>query len=144
MIYPRIESRYIDLEEITDKKISVEVRGAVLETGIYELDSFSTIADLLECVELSTSADLASLNQAIILKDNDVLEIPEKKDIKLISINSASLDELMTLKGIKDTIAIRIIEYRKEHGLFQTIEDLMNVKGIGEKKFASIRPFIKL
>ena len=144
LIYPKIESRYINLEEITDRKITVEVRGAVLNTGTYELDSFSTIADLLENVELSTAADLSSINQAIVLKDNDVLEIPEKKDIELISINNASLEELVTLKGIKETIAIRIIEYRNEHGLFQTIEDLMNVKGIGEKKFASIKPFIKL
>jgi len=144
MIYPRLESRKIDIAEITNKKINVEVRGEVLNAGTYELDSFSTIADLLKRLELAEDADLSPLNQAIVLKNNDVLEIPKKQDITLISINTATLKELMSLKGIKETIATRIIEYRDTHGLFQSIEDLMNVKGIGEKKFSGIKAFIKL
>jgi len=51
-----------------------------------------------------------------------------------ININTASQKELTTLKGVGNKIAIRIIEYRKAHP-FKKIEDLMNVKGIGEKVF---------
>ena len=51
-----------------------------------------------------------------------------------ININTASQKELVTLKGVGDKIADRIIEYRKANP-FKKIEDLMNVKGIGQKLF---------
>ena len=51
-----------------------------------------------------------------------------------VNINSASKEELMTLKGIGETTAEAIIEYRKENK-FTKIEDIKNVKGIGDKKF---------
>lgn len=56
-----------------------------------------------------------------------------------ININTASLEALTELKGIGPVIAERIIEYREEHGQFETIEDLINVKGIGEKTIENIR-----
>jgi len=62
----------------------------------------------------------------------------------LININSASKEELMQLPGIGLTMAERIIQYRKEHGPFQNVEDLQNVKGIGKKKFERIAPFVKV
>jgi competence protein ComEA len=55
-----------------------------------------------------------------------------------ININTASKELLMTLPGIGETTADRIVQYRKDHGPFTTLEDLMNVKGIGKKKFARI------
>ncbi len=58
-----------------------------------------------------------------------------------ININTASKKELVTLKGVGNKIADRIIEYRKAHP-FKTIEDLMNVKGIGQKLFAKIKDLI--
>ena len=58
-----------------------------------------------------------------------------------ININNASKEQLMTLKGVGEKIADRIIEYRKAHP-FKTIEDLMNVKGIGQKKFEKLKDFI--
>ena len=58
-----------------------------------------------------------------------------------ININTASKEQLMTLKGVGEKIADRIIEYRKAHP-FKTIEDLMNVKGIGQKKFEKLKDFI--
>jgi len=58
-----------------------------------------------------------------------------------ININNASKEQLMTLKGVGEEIADRIIEYRKAHP-FKTIEDLMNVKGIGQKRFEKLKDFI--
>ena len=60
-----------------------------------------------------------------------------------VNINTASKEELMSLKGIGETTANNIIEYRKENK-FKKIEDLKNVKGIGDKKFESIKEDIEV
>lgn len=60
-----------------------------------------------------------------------------------VNINNASKEELMTLKGIGETTAEAIIEYRKENK-FTKIEDIKNVKGIGDKKFESIKEDIEV
>ena len=62
--------------------------------------------------------------------------------IKKININAASAEELTQLPGVGIRIAERIVKYREEHGKFRKIEDLMNVKGIGEKKFLRLRDLI--
>lgn len=71
-----------------------------------------------------------------------------KKDsgakVSLIDINKASVTALEALPGVGPAIAGRIVAYRKKHGLFQTIKDLREVKGIGKKRLEKIRPFIKL
>jgi competence ComEA-like helix-hairpin-helix protein len=58
---------------------------------------------------------------------------------KVIDINSASIQELDELPGIGPAIAARIVEYREKNGPFGKIEDLMEVRGIGEKKFLSLK-----
>jgi comEA protein len=58
-----------------------------------------------------------------------------------ININTATKNELTKLPGLGETLAGRVILYRKENGPFQKLEDLMNVRGIGEKKFERIKPF---
>lgn len=59
-----------------------------------------------------------------------------------IDINTADAETLSTLKGIGPKTAMRIITYRKEMGNFKAVEDLMEVKGIGEKSFETLKPFI--
>ncbi len=61
-----------------------------------------------------------------------------------ISINHASAEELATLPGIGPLYAQRIIDYRKTHGPFRNLEDLKDVKGIGDTVFGRIAPYIKL
>ena len=59
-----------------------------------------------------------------------------------INLNTATLDQLETLPGIGRKTAERIIEYRTKSGSFKRIEELMNVKGIGEKSFLKLKPLI--
>ena len=60
----------------------------------------------------------------------------------ILNINTASEEELKQLDGVSDVIAKRIVLYREENGKFGTVEDLMKVEGIGEKKLQSIRNYV--
>lgn len=60
----------------------------------------------------------------------------------VININDAEKEELMLLDGIGETMAERIIAYRQEKGMFENILEIQNVKGIGEKTYAEIAPYI--
>lgn len=57
----------------------------------------------------------------------------------IININTADIEELITLDGIGEAIAQKIVDYREEAGNFKTIEDIKNVSGIGDKKFEAIK-----
>jgi competence protein ComEA len=61
-----------------------------------------------------------------------------------IDLNRASAEELSTIPGIGKTLAQRIVDFRDEHGPFSRVEDVMKVKGIGEKSFQKIRPYLKV
>ena len=69
-------------------------------------------------------------------------DTPEKKDKELININTASAGELETLPGIGPSLAKRIVEFREQNGPFKKNEDIMKVRGIGEKNFLKIKDLI--
>ena len=77
-----------------------------------------------------------------ILYENQEVDIND--NTRKISINKATYEELITLPGIGPKTAERIIEYRKTYGPFWTLEDIKNVKGIGDKKYAKLKEYITI
>ena len=75
---------------------------------------------------------------AIVLLTGPVLLMAGEK----INLNNAELEKLITIKGIGQALAQRIIDYREKNGSFEKIEDIMKVKGISQKKFESIKDAI--
>ena len=68
----------------------------------------------------------------------------EPVTMEKINVNTAELSQLMCIPGIGEVLAVRIIEYREENGAFQSLDELTNVKGIGEKSLAKMLPYMKL
>ena len=67
---------------------------------------------------------------------------PISRDSNPVNLNSASITQLQTLPGVGASTAQRILDYRQKNGGFKKIEELMNVKGIGEKSFLKLKPLI--
>lgn len=74
--------------------------------------------------------------------DKNITNKSDKDDNDIVNINTASLTELQTLSGIGKSKAEAIIRYREQNGNFKSIEDLLNVDGIGEKLYEEIKPNI--
>lgn len=136
--------------------IFVDIKGAVKNPGVYQMKVGDRVKDALDAAGgLTDEADSQKVNLAKRLEDQMVIvvskvgeeaeEIPagatskeEAKEGK-VNINTATVEELKTLKGVGEKKAEAIIEYRKKNGSFQTKEDLMKVRGIGKKLFESFQ-----
>lgn len=151
------DTKYIK-ENIEEKsKIYIDIAGEVINPGVYVLDEGSRVNDLLIMAGgVTEEANLDNINLVYILTDGTKITIPNKKDndkssilqsslikspsnMSAININSADVDELMTLSGIGQSIAEDIIEYRRRNGNFKKKEDIKNVSGIGESKYNKIK-----
>ena len=160
-------------ENEEEEYIVVHVTGAVKNPGIVKLKENSRIEDAIEAAGgLTEDSDISSVNLAYELEDGVKIRIPNVDDKKnkketyisedsgenviledeqteensgssLVNINKATQTELETLPGIGPAIASKIIEYRESKGKFSKIEDIKNVTGIGDSKFANIKDLIK-
>jgi competence protein ComEA len=134
--------------------ITVHVAGFVLSPGLVELAQDARVADAVAAAGgLRPGADTSAVNLAAPLRDGEQIVIPGSSDQGglpgpgvsatdrdgRVRINQANVAELETLPGVGPVLAQRILEFRDEHGPFQTIEDLLDVPGIGEAKLASLR-----
>lgn len=161
------EDVYISEEEnkIQEEKniIILHITGAVKKPGIVQIEEGARLIDAIEAAGGTTeNADTSKINLAYILSDGQKIYIPSFLDekienyvednigeniiientnsnINLVNINTATQTELETLTGIGPSLALKIINYRKENGKFKTIEDIKNVSGIGDSKFEAIK-----
>ena len=142
-----VDLKPFDLQALQTDIIHVYVQGEVEQEGVLELSRYATVEEALAHMVLNDQADCSMLNPLQILHDRDVIYIPSKKaetEERRISINTASTEQLSTLPGIGPAMAERIISFRTENGLFQTLEDLQKVKGIGPRLFEKLKDRICL
>ena len=145
--------------------VVVHVDGAVCAPGVYEVVGEAVrVNDAIRAAGgLSEDADTSNLNLASQVKDGDKVHVPTADEATsqadgttsnlgtvgivtsvssgsgLVNINTATSEELQTLSGVGEATAAAIISDRQEHGNFSSVEDLMRVSGIGEKKFAKVK-----
>ncbi len=151
----------------TQAPIAVQVIGAVARPGLYKLPEGARVQDALDAAGgILTTANLGALNVAAKIEDGQQLDIPYKDgqgpvdnsalalpgptatpavdngNPDLVNINTATLEELDALPGIGPATAQKIIDYREQNGDFFTVDDLLNVSGIGATTLDSIRSLI--
>jgi competence protein ComEA len=135
--------------------IDVTIEGQVAHPGTYTVDENLTILDLVNLAGgYLTSADLDAINDSLVLKGRSLVYVPIisgysqecviDPDARKFNVNTATKEELMEVNGISEVLAERIVAYREENGMFESLEDLMNVVGIGTKTYEKIRDFLTL
>ncbi|MCG3142208.1 MAG: ComE operon protein 1 [Anaerolineae bacterium] len=157
--------------ETSAARISVTVSGAVNEPGAVQLARGALLAEALQRAGVKPEADLSKLDLTRPLKDGDKIAVPTKSASEPVTqnvtasptaarvstvsvmppaetpraklnLNTATLAELDALPGVGETLAQRILDYRQQNGAFKTIEDLKNVKGIGDKLFDDLKELV--
>lgn len=143
----------------TEKPIIVHITGAVPRPGVYALPKHARVQDVISAAGgFLAEAQKEGINLARLLEDGEQLDIPYAEGFSpviptaipvvvqpstdLININTASTFELDTLPGIGPTTAQKIIDYRTQNGPFLTIEDIINVSGIGPATYDRIKDLI--
>lgn len=145
----------VNTSSLGENYIQVEIEGQVVNPGTYSISKDSTILDLVNLAGgYLSSADLDAINDSLFIENKTLVYIPLlagysqscviDPTVEKINLNTASVDELMTINGISETLAERIVSYRYENGDFLTLEDIMNVTGIGIKTYEKIRDYLTL
>lgn len=146
--------------EQLDTSIIVDIKGEVQKPGVYEVDQHVRVSDAISIAGgFTEDADQTNMNLAQRVHDEMVIIVPKEgeeiisvstpgettttdEDRNKIRINQATLEEIQTLNGIGPKKAQAIIDYREEHGSFQSVEDLIEVNGIGEKTVENMKESI--
>lgn len=150
-------------ENVEINEMKVYISGEISKEGVYEFEDGDRLDDLIKKAGgLTENADEKDLNLAMKLEDEMKIYIPSIYEVSSndtadtipiitsdskesskdkVNINNASKEELMTLPNIGDKRADSILEYR-ESNKFETIEDIKNVNGIGEKFYQSLKDLI--
>ncbi len=186
-----IETKSSPAKEEETPKIKVDIKGAINNPGVYEVDKGTIVNELINMAGgIMSNATTKNINlsrqlqdeMVVIIytqkelenKENEVSEDCYEEDIDIsscyqeqksivvpknssstenekevdnettVSLNNATKEQLMTLTGIGESKALQIIEYRETNGEFKTIDELMNVKGIGQAIFNKIKDRLTL
>ena len=131
-------------DDFNNSEIEVHIDGRVKNPGVYKIKNGTRLQDLIEeAGGLLDDANTSNLNLARKLKDEEKIVIKsyldnnDDEDAK-ININTANKDMLTSIPGVGSKMADKIIKYRQEHP-FNSIDELLNITGIGKKKFEEIK-----
>ena len=155
-----------EIEE-SSTKIFVDICGAVVNPGVYEMEGDSRIFQAVEAAGgFLPEAATRLVNQAQPLSDGQQIYVPTQEEAEagdfpaaggssltgsgsesgtdeqtsdMVNINTADIEALKTLTGIGNAKAQAILSYREEHGAFSTVEEIMQVPGIKESTFSAIK-----
>ena len=154
-----------DLNQVTDNGAVTEVvgsqngnkytiEGEVNKAGTYVLSDSATMADLIAAAggTNSNADDLAYFESATLKSGStyyiaskyDATDICSKSEVSKVNINEDDVTTLMSVNGITTSIASSIVSYRTENGIFNTIEQIMEVYGIGNATYHKIRNYVIL
>ena len=158
----QIDSGQPDSTQPSAAMVYVHVCGEVGQPGVYGLPEGSRVYEAVEAAGGIMDGGAADyLNLAETLRDGMKLEVPSESQVKeweaqgikpaadpeaktrsMVNLNTATREELMSLRGIGESRAEDIIRYRETYGGFQSIEDIMNVSGIKDAAFEKIKDSI--
>lgn len=152
------EQEQVKDEEKIEINIMVDVKGEVLEPGVYHATQGERVMDLIrKAGGFTKDANQNQVNLSQHIADEMVIFVPkigeegaviqnegEIKGNNLVNINKATEIELQTLPGIGPSKATAIIEYREKNSGFKSIEDLKEISGIGEKTFEKLESSISV
>ncbi|AOF48865.1 helix-hairpin-helix domain-containing protein [Tetragenococcus halophilus] len=152
-----------DSEKTTEEtgKIIVDIKGEINKPGVYELEGDARVKEvILEAGGLTKQAEEKQLNLAEKLQDQQMIYIPNKEEAEemaidgdketgdnnedMIDINAADINELQKISGVGPAKAQAIVDYREENGAFESVDELNEISGFGEKTVEKLRDSIKI
>ena len=142
------------MQTTTDSGSAYSIEGEVNKPGTYVLSDGITMGELIQAGGglTNTADDLAFFDSATLKAGNtydiaskyDATDICNNSPIVKVNINSDPADTLTSVNGITSSIASSIVSYRTSNGVFQTVEQLMEVYGIGNATYRKIRNYVTL
>ena len=138
--------------ETTD--VYVDISGCVASPGVYKVEAGTRVFQVIEKAGgVTEEADTESINRAEAVYDGQKIIIyprgegeggaPPATDAQgRINVNTADADLLQEIPGVGPVTAEKIIAYRTENGNFSSVEELMEISGIGEKTFAEMKDYV--
>ena len=141
-------------DSLSTAKYVVTIEGEVAKEGTYGFDSVPKMADLIEAAGgTTTSADDRCYFEDVELTNGKTYFISSKYEtsnicslveLQKVNINTDNADTLLTISGFTTSVANSIVSYRSEKGQFNTIEDLLEVYGIGNATYRKVRSYVIL
>jgi len=151
---PNIGIQSVDNVTEVANTFSVIVEGEVYKAGTYTLNDGALMSDLIEAAGgLTSNADERAFYESATLTSGmtyyiaskyDVNDLCNVSEVDKVNVNSDDAATLATVSGITNTIANSIVTYRTDSGLFSTLEQLMEVYGIGNATYRKIRNYVVL